>query len=182
MLNRLKQWSPLALNALNFVLIAGSVVFCAAAMMARSPIMELTGIGPDWLLIWVVTWSVKRTALQGAIAGIFLGWIQDGLTGVPPSHALALAIVGVLTARIQKQRFIAEDFISVALIVFGMAVIAETIIALQLSWFGSRPLQQIWLHHRQVALSSAILSSLWAPAIYFPLNRWWQILRDLQQV
>jgi rod shape-determining protein MreD len=144
--------------------------------------MELLGVSPNWLLIWVVAWSIKRTAWQGAIAGLALGWIQDGMTAADPSHAVSLALVGILTARLQKQRYIQEDFISVAMIVFGMAVVAETVIAIQFSMQGlgnsvagsNRTLAEIWAYHQRIALSSAILSSLWAPVVYFPLNRWWE--------
>jgi rod shape-determining protein MreD len=143
--------------------------------------MELLGIGPNWLLVWVVAWSLKRTPLQGAIAGMALGLIQDGMTAPHPSHAISLGIVGYLTARIQKQRYIQEDFISVALIVFGMAVLAETVSALQFLLEGNRALAEIWSDHQRIALSSAILSSLWAPVVYYPLNRWWQKMNLLEQ-
>ncbi len=141
--------------------------------------MELAGISPNWLLIWVVAWSIKRTVLQSALAGVVLGFIQDGMTSPQPTHALGLALVGVLTARLQKQRYIEEDFISVALVVFGMAVVAETVVALQFSLIKDvdgrpLPLADIWMYHQQAALSSAILSSLWAPVVYYPLNRWWE--------
>lgn len=151
--------------------------------------MELLGIAPNWLLIWVVAWSVKRTAAQGALSGLFLGLLQDGMTSPNPTHALSLAVVGILTARLHKQRYIQEDFISVALIVFGMAVLAETITALQFNFldasvggadgFTSHTLADIWTYHQRIALSSAILSSLWAPVVYYPLNRWWERLNLL---
>jgi rod shape-determining protein MreD len=150
--------------------------------------MELLGVGPNWLLIWVVSWSVKRTVWQGAIAGLALGLIQDGMTMHSPSHAVGLALIGALTARIQKQRYIQEDFISVALIVFGMAVVAETITAIQFSFLGllssdalpKRSLAEIWFYHQRIALSSAILSSLWAPVVYYPLNRWWERINAVE--
>ncbi len=174
----------------------------------RLPGTELLGIRPNWLLIWVVVWSVKRNAYQGAIAGIALGLIQDGLTafdGVPmvdgimppnfegsegsaadlllsyPSHVISLMLVGILTAKIQKQRYIQEDFISIALIVFGMAVVAETITAIQYSIQGLRNITLVWTEHQRIALSSAILSSLWAPVLYYPLNRWWEYMSDRDQ-
>ena len=146
--------------------------------------MELLGIAPNWLLIWVVAWSVKRTAVQGAIAGLALGLLQDGMTSPHPTHALSLAVVGILTARLQKQRYIQEDFISVALIVFGLAVLAEIITALQFRFLrvsfggaevGASPnLAIIWTYHQRIALSSTIISSLWAPVVYYPLNWWWE--------
>jgi rod shape-determining protein MreD len=179
---------PFTLRLLDYGVIAGSVLICLLLLPTRFPGMEILSISPNWLLIWVVAWSVKRTAVQGGIAGLILGFIQDGMTSPTPTHAVSLAIVGILTARLQKQRYIREDFISIALIVFGMAVLAETIVALQFSWQSfwadnieaRRNLGQIWLYHQQVSLSSAILSSLWAPAIYYPLSRWWEQISDLE--
>jgi len=150
------------------------------ALPLRLPGMELAGIGPNWLLIWVVAWSVQRNLWQGALAGIILGLIQDGMTAHQPTHTLGLALVGIVTARLQKQRFLEEDFISVALIVFGMAIVVETVTALQLSWgvlltaaAPGREVTYLWQYYQQTALSSAILSSLWAPVVYYPLKRWW---------
>lgn len=169
-------------QSLNWTVTALSVLLCLMVLPTRIPGMELLGVSPNWLLIWVVAWSVNRSPWQGAFAGAILGLIQDGMTSPTPTHALSLAVVGFLTARIQKQRYIQEDFISIALIVFGMAVIAETIVALQFSLQGfaflpddaNRTLTEIWLYHQRIALSSAILSSLWAPAVYYPLKRWWE--------
>ncbi|HEY9648238.1 MAG TPA: rod shape-determining protein MreD [Chroococcidiopsis sp.] len=189
MLDSVSKLSPFGRQIVNCVVTVASVLLCLFILPTRFPGMELLGVAPNWLLIWVVAWSVKRAAWQGAIAGLCLGMIQDGMTFPQPSHALGLAIVGVLTARLQKQRYIQEDFISVALIVFGMAVVAETITALQFSALNfttnvtpNRTLTEIWLYHQRIALSSAILSSLWAPAIYYPLNRWWERVTVAEQV
>ncbi|NET35127.1 MAG: rod shape-determining protein MreD, partial [Cyanothece sp. SIO1E1] len=46
---------------------------------------------------------------------------------------------------------------------------------------ADRNLAYIWVYHQRVALSSAILSSLWAPAIYYPLKRWWEKLDLAEQ-
>lgn len=140
----------------------------------RLPGMELLGIAPNWLLIWVVVWSLKRTVMLGAIAGLTLGLLHDGMTSPTPTHALSLTVVGIMTARLQKQRYIQEDFITVALIVFGMAVLVETITALQFSFLSAAIASEIWTYHQRIALCSAIVSSLWAPVVYYPLNRWWQ--------
>ncbi|MBD1921333.1 rod shape-determining protein MreD [Microcoleus sp. FACHB-831] len=177
----LSHLSPWARQIVNAAVTVSSVVVCTLVLQTRLPGMELLGIGPNWLLVWVVAWSLKRTPFQGAIAGMALGLIQDGMTAPHPSHAISLGIVGYLTARIQKQRYIQEDFISVALIVFGMAVLAETVSALQFLLEGNRALAEIWSDHQRIALSSAILSSLWAPVVYYPLNRWWQKMNLLEQ-
>jgi len=173
---------PISRPLVNWGVTVISVLLCLLVLPMRLPGMELAGIGPNWLLIWVVAWSVKRTMFQGALAGLILGLLQDGMTSPSPTHALSLTLIGVLTARLQKQRYIEEDFISVALIVFGMAVLAETVTAIQFSLQGGRSLMEIWTYHQFVALSSAILSSLWAPVVYFPLNRWWERMGLIEQV
>lgn len=158
----------------NALVIVGSVLLCLLLSLTRLPGMELLGIGPNWLLIWVVAWSLKRTIFQGIVAGFALGLIQDGMTSPYPSHIIALVLAGFLTAKIQKQRYIQEDFISIALIVFGMAFLVETVTAIQYSLEGIRHLEDIWTEYQRIALASAILSSLWAPVVYYPLNRWWE--------
>ncbi|GAB4132934.1 MAG: rod shape-determining protein MreD [Cyanobacteria bacterium J069] len=189
-MNDLLLLSPSLRQVINGLVTAGSVLACLLILPTRLAGMELLGVGPNWLLIWVVAWSIKRSPWQGALAGITLGLLQDGLTSASPTHTLSLALVGILTALIQKQRYIQEDFISVALIVFGMAVIAETVTAFQFMFqdlrlpdrLSSRTLSEIWNYHQQIALCSAILSSLWAPALYYPLNRWWQRVNMAEQL
>jgi rod shape-determining protein MreD len=174
-------WKPQTRQIVDYLLMFGSVLLCLMMLPARLPGMELLGIGPNWLLIWVVAWSVKRNAWQGALAGVVLGLFQDGMTASNPTHALSLGLVGFLTGLMQKQRFIQEDFISIALIVFVMAVFSEALFASQLVLAGDRNTHDIWAYFQQVALASAILSSLWAPVVYYPLNRWWQKLKLAEQ-
>lgn len=170
-------------TCLNIVIVVSSGLLCLLLSPMRFPGIELLGVAPNWLLIWVVIWSIHHPSVDGAIAGIVLGLLQDGLTGPFPTHALSLMLVGMLTARLQRQRLIQENVVLVAFIVFGMAVVAATVTALQMSmrhllWPESPYLHlwQIWRTHQRVALSSAILSSLWTPAIYYPLHRWWKDL------
>jgi rod shape-determining protein MreD len=160
-----------------------SVVVCSLLAFGRLPGMAIAGIGPNWLLVWVVIWSLKRSAWLGAIAGLVLGLIQDGLTTPEPTHVLSLVIVGVLTAKLQKERFVQEDFITVAIVVFVMTMIGETVMAIQFSFIQDGPsIGDIWRYHPKILLSSAILSSLWAPILYWPLNRVWQWAANLEAV
>ncbi len=177
----LSKWHPQALQILDWGVTFGSVVIFLLMLLTRFPGMELLGIGPNWLLIWVVAWSIKRSAFQGALAGVVLGLLQDAMTAPDPTHAVSLGMVGLITGLIQKQRFIQEDFISIALIVFGMSALAETIFASQLSFMGDRNPEDIWIYYQRIALASAILTSLWAPVVYYPLNLWWQRLKTAEQ-
>ena len=166
---------------LNIFIIIATVGICSILMMLSLPGMELLEINPNWLLIWVVVWSIKRTVWQAAIAGVAMGCIYDGLTMNTPSHILGLVVVGVLTSRLQKQKYIGEDFISVAFIVFFMVTLAEAIYALQYSWQQILPIEKVWQHYQQIAITSAIISSLWSPVLYYPCDRWWSKIRQLEQ-
>ena len=161
---------------LNMVVMMASVFLCLLLLPARLPGMELLHVTPDWLLIWVVTWSLKRNPTEGCFAGILLGLLQDAMTAPFPTHALGLGLVGFLSSYLQKQRLIAEDFASISLVVFGMAIFTETLLALQFGILTDRPFSEILVDYQRIALGSAILSSLWAPAIYFPLTRWWTLI------
>lgn len=177
----LSLWHPRLRQLSNWAVVVGSVLLCVLMLLTRFPGMELLGIGPNWLLIWVVAWSIKRTAFVGALAGIVMGLLQDAMTSPDPTHIISLGIVGILTGGMQKQRFIQEDFISIALIVFAMAVLEQTIFALQLVLMGDRNTVDIWAYYPKVTLACAILTSLWAPVVYYPLNRWWQNLKLAEQ-
>ncbi|MEL6551883.1 MAG: rod shape-determining protein MreD [Cyanobacteria bacterium J06621_11] len=168
----------------NWIVTIGSVFFCLLILPIRLPGMDIVGVGPNWLLIWIVAWSMGRLPWEGAMVGIILGLLQDSLTAPFPSHMVGLAIAGFLTARLYQQRILQEDLISVALVVFGLAILSETAMALQLTsqyWSAEESLYAglgaIWGFHQRVALSSAILTSLWAPALYYPLKRWWDRYR-----
>ncbi|WP_066381533.1 MULTISPECIES: rod shape-determining protein MreD [unclassified Anabaena] len=173
----LADWPPGLLHLLDWAITFASVVLCLLLLPTRLPGMELLGIGPNWLLIWVVAWSINRSVWAGTLAGIILGLLQDAMTSPEPSHAITLGLVGLITGMLQKQRFIQEDFISIALIVFVMVIVADAVFGLLLTIAGDRSTEYIWAYYQRVTLASAILSSLWAPVLYYPLNRWWQRLK-----
>jgi rod shape-determining protein MreD len=167
----------------NCLVTALSAVICVLAGWVRLPGTVLADLTPNWPLIWVVCWSVNRAPWQAVVAGIALGWAQDALTSPQPTHALGLAAVGLLTARLHKRRFMKEDFILIALVVFGMTIVAETVMALQWTvwwiWVEERStalqaIVSLWRDRQPLTVSLAILSSLWAPAVYLPLRLWWQ--------
>jgi rod shape-determining protein MreD len=178
MVKPFRFWTRVALIRLNLGILLGAVVLCTLLQLYPLPGITLMGVQPNWLLIGVVTWSAKRTPLQGIVAGLALGWIQDGLTAAHPTHALGLALAGFLTSRVDKQRLIDEDFISAALLVFFLALVVEGILAGQFALRGDWNLEVLWLHLQRVGLSSAVLSSLCTPVLYVPLNRWWDELHD----
>lgn len=157
-------------HSLRILYIVISLIICCLLLMLRIRGMELIGITPNWLLIWLVTWSVKRNLWQSLVAAVSLGLIWDSLTGIYPSHVLGLVVVALFTSNVYSQKYVKEDAISIILIVFGMSILSETTTALQYSLQTEIPLLDIWLNYQKNCLASAIISSLWTPLIYFPLN------------
>ncbi len=170
----LRYWSLQALWLLHSAIIISSVLGCSVLHLLHIPGMLLLNVTPDWLLIWVVVWSLGRSPIVGTAAGISLGWIQDGLTSGTPTHALGLGVVGFVLGSINQNRALDRDCLVGALFVFAASILVETVYALQLLIQGDWPWSLLWLHWQKVVLSSAIISSLWAPVLFVPLTYWWK--------
>lgn len=178
---RHNQTSINLLRTLNILLVVGSLAVCIWLMLFRVPGIELLGTSPNWLLIWLVGWSLKKSLWQGAIAGLFIAWIYDALTLATPSHAFAFVIVGVCSAGLQKQKYTGEDFISVAVIVFFMTILSETIFAIQYLRMHWLSISEVLPKYQQTAVISAIITSLWSPVFYYPFNLGQKKLRQLEK-
>ena len=113
-----QKLAPKSRQILNAVIIVGSVLLCVLLSPARLPGMELLGIGPNWFLIWVIIWSLKRKWFRAVQAGIVLGLIQDGMTSAYPSHVLVYGLIAWLTSQLYERRYVKEDPITVVLVVF----------------------------------------------------------------
>lgn len=180
-MHRQHQTSFDILKILNIVFIAFSVAICSVLMLLRIPGMELLETNPNWLLIWLVAWSIRSSVGQSAIAGLAIAWIYDGIMAASPSHVTAFILVGVLTSSLNKQKYLGEDFISVAFIVFFMTVIAETVFAIQYMRTYFFSFSEVWYKYQQIAIVSAIITSLWSPVFYYPFSLCQQKLRQLEK-
>ena len=169
------------LKILNIVFIVFSLIICTILMLSPIPGMELLGISPNWLLIWLIAWSLNKSVWQSAIAGVVIGWIYDGIILATPSHVIAFIIVGVCTASLQKQKYTGEDFISVAFIVFFMTIISETIFAIQYLRMHWLSISEVLAKYQQITIISAIMTSLWSPVFYYPFNFWQRRIKQWQR-
>ena len=178
-----KKRRPRTLNPwLNGVVILCSLIGCALLLLVRIPGMSILGFGPQWLLMWLVAWSMKRNVSLSVIVAIAVGLLHDSLmvTAIP-THVPGYMLVAWLTASWRQQRYLQEDIISLALVVFMMAFMTETVMAMQYLLVGLRSLDTIWLDYQQIVLSSAVLSSLCSPLVCTPLVRWWNQFRALDR-
>ncbi len=181
---------PLARNGLHIAVVIISVGICLFLLPTRIPGMEILGTGPSWLVMWTIAWSLHRSILSAATAGIVLGLLQDGMTfpanatlGTVPTHVLSLTVVSVLAFYLHKRRYLDDQILSVSLAAFFLTILSELITGVQYlleTAIRQSPvasmdsLNYLWTNQSQVVLIAAILSGLWMPILYYPLNYWWQ--------
>jgi rod shape-determining protein MreD len=189
---------PLTLTGLNALTIVGSASLCLLLLPTRFPGMEILGVGPSWLVMWTIAWSLHRSIWHAATAGIVLGLIQDGMTlptsgllGALPTHVLSLTIVGVLAGWLHKHRYIDDTIGTVVVITFLLAIVAELIMGgqylfqtsiAQSSAVNFDSFSYLLTDRSPVMLIAGILSGLWMPIIYCPLHLWWQKMFDVTKL
>ncbi|PSB58788.1 rod shape-determining protein MreD [Chamaesiphon polymorphus] len=182
--------SPLARTGLHIAIVIGSVGLCLLLLPTRFPGMEILGVGPSWLVMWTIAWSMRRSLWHAATAGIVLGLIQDAMTfpattalGTVPTHVLSLTVVGVLAFWLQKRRYLDDTIVSVSLATVLLTIVSEVVTgaqyflhtAIEQSWDASLDsLDYMWAERAIVISIAAILSGLWMPILYYPLQLWWQ--------
>ena len=176
---KLSRLSARSRFILNILVTVASLLLCTFLSLMRLPGMEILGIAPNWLLIWLVSWSLNRSCLDSVVAGLAIGTIQDSLTSNYPSHIMVFGLIGLLTSRLHRQRYVKEELIAVVLIVFVMTLIADGAIAFQYYLQGGKNLADLWFDYQRIGLTSALLSSLWTPLLYYPLQQWWRQFSDL---
>ncbi|MEM1367242.1 MAG: rod shape-determining protein MreD [Cyanobacteria bacterium P01_H01_bin.15] len=174
----------------NSAVVVGSVLLCAVFMLARFPGTELLNVGPNWLLIWVVVWSLKRQPAQALLAGLLVGMIHDALVSTPyPFRTILLAFAGLMTARLRFDRWLQAEWATLLLVSFFMAAALEIINAGQHFWSLQTTFLPVdwakagsifWQELPRIALTSAVLTSLWAPVVYYPLKRWGSFYENRQ--
>jgi rod shape-determining protein MreD len=181
---------PLVRSGLHISIVIASAGLCLLLLPTRLPGMEILGIGPSWLVMWTIAWSVRRSIWHAATAGIVLGLIQDGMTfpatatlGTIPTHVLSLTTVSVLAFWLHKRRYLDDTIFSVSIAAFMLTLVSEFVTGIQ--YLLETAIQQspeasldsfnyLWTNQSPVMLITAVLSGLWMPILYYPLNFWWQ--------
>jgi rod shape-determining protein MreD len=181
---------PLVRTGLHISIVIATVGLCLFLLPTRIPGMEILGTGPSWLVMWIIAWSIRRSMWHAATAGIVLGLIQDAMTfpagatlGTIPTHVLSLTIVGVLAFWLHKRRYLDDTIFSVSIAAFMLTIVSEFVTGLQYmleTAIGQSTeasldsFNYLWTNQSPVILITAVLSGLWMPILYYPLNFWWQ--------
>jgi rod shape-determining protein MreD len=176
-----KQQGPIEIAAIGI-----SAVICVLLLPTRFPGMEVLGIGPSWLVMWLVVWTLNRSFWSAVIAAAILGGIQDGMTivdvgvgGVTLSHIVSLVGVAATIKFLQKRQFVKNNLGGAIVLVVTMTIWSEVISGiqhlldfahLQFPLGAGLDLGTIWQIQSRTVLIAAILGSIWMPVLYYPLK------------
>jgi rod shape-determining protein MreD len=109
---------------------------------------------------------------------IFLALVLDSMTSYYPTHLFGLVAVAWLTTQPQKrikyEVISSNSIIFVMLRVFILVLLVEGLLAIQYFSLNLSFFSELWLNYQKISLSSALLTSLWTPLLYYPLNKWWK--------
>ncbi len=182
--------SPLTRTGFHLFTVIGSASLCLLLLPTRLPGMEILGVGPSWLVMWTIVWSLRGSLWHATGAGIILGLIQDGMTfppavsiGTMPTHVLSLTTVSVLAFLLHKRRYVNDTIFSVSIATFLLTIVSESITGLQylVEIFSKQSpaldlesFSYLWHDRSLVIPISALLSGLWMPVLYYPLSLCWQ--------
>ena len=169
-----------ALRIYNPLIIFSSVLLCCLLTLTRWPGMELSGFGPNWLIIWLAVWCIDRTVLQAIFAGLCLGWLQDGLSSSWPSHAIGMLFISVAFQVCFANRVWKSDLLVAPIVIMIGVFINDGIYSLLLSWTQGLSPIHVWQQQPHLFWISPVLSAIWTPAFFWPLRQWWIRLQKLQ--
>ena len=71
-----------------------SVLLVPWLTLASPTWLSLSGFGPSWSILWLLPWAIEGGQLSGAIAGLCIGLVLDGLSLGGPTQVPALIFLG----------------------------------------------------------------------------------------
>ena len=72
-------------------------------VLAAPAPLKLAGVPPAWPVLWLLPWALVDGPLSGALAGVGLGLVLDGLQLGPFTQIPALALLGWWWGRLGRQ-------------------------------------------------------------------------------
>jgi rod shape-determining protein MreD len=138
--------------------------------LASPAFLKIAGVAPSWAVLWLLPWALVDGPASGAIAGLALGLVLDGLHLGGASELPALVLLGWWWGRIGRRGVPIERSLNLGLLaLLGSAVLGVSL-GLQLHWRGELPLTQAGLH---VLIAQSLITGLLAPVLCsLQLLRW----------
>jgi hypothetical protein len=145
-------------------------------VLAAPAPLQLAGVPPSWAVLWLLPWALVDGPLSGALAGLALALVLDGLHPGSLTQVPALLGLGWWWGRLGRKAPPIERSFSLGL----LALIGAALLG------GSLWLQQLWRGEVPVAalhtlLAQTLLTGLLAPLLCsLQLLLWRQVVPGLR--
>jgi cell shape-determining protein MreD len=143
-----QRWTPITALAVPLLVLA-----------APAPLF-LAGMPPSWAVLWLLPWALVDGAFSGAVAGLGLGLILDGLHAGPISEIPALTLLGWWWGRLGRKAPPIERSFNLGLLALLGAALQGVLIWVQQLWWGADNVAAL-----HMLLAQALLTGLLAPLL-----------------
>ena len=145
--------------------------------LASPALLKLTGVPPSWAVLWLLPWALVDGPASGAIAGLALGLVLDGLHLGQASEAPVLMLLGWWWGRIGRRGVPIERSYNLGLLAVIGSLLLGASVLLQLFWSGQLPLVEAGLH---TLVAQSLITGLLAPVLCSLLLLRWRRIADLR--
>jgi len=136
------------------------------ATLATPPWLVLDGVPPAWSVIWLLPWSLADGPVSGALSGLAVGLVMDGLHLSGSSQVPALVMLGWWWGRLGRRAQPIQRSLNLGLLAWlgsmllGLSLLASLLI--RLGW----PLDpQLWSWVWHTLWCQALITGLLAPML-----------------
>ena len=145
--------------------------------LASPALLKLGGVPPSWAVLWLLPWALVDGPTSGAVAGLALGLVLDGLHLGSASDVPALALLGWWWGRLGRRGVPIERSFSLGLLaLLGTALLGVSLL-LQQHWLGALPLPLVGLH---TLVAQSLITALLAPVLCSLLLLRWRRVAELR--
>lgn len=141
--------------------------------LASPAFLKIAAVAPSWAVLWLLPWALVDGPASGAIAGLALGLVLDGLHLGSASELPVLMLLGWWWGRIGRRGPPIERSLNLGLLALLGSLALGASLLLQLHWLDQLPLPLAGLH---TLLAQSLITALLAPVLCsLQLLRWRQV-------
>ncbi len=133
-------------------------------VLASPGVLKLAGVPPSWAVLWLLPWALVEGPLSGALAGLGLGLMLDGLNLGGASQIPALVLLGWWWGRMANNGPPLERSFSLGLLALVGTLLLNLSLMLQFALGGSPP-ELLRFSGLTILLAQTLLTGLLAPMI-----------------
>ena len=145
--------------------------------LASPAFLKIAAVAPSWAVLWLLPWALVDGPASGAIAGLALGLVLDGLHLGSASELPVLMLLGWWWGRIGRRGVPIERSYNLGLLALLGSLLLGASLLLQLHWRGQLPLLSAGLH---TLVAQSLITGLLAPVLCSLQLLRWRRIADLR--